>query len=108
MSDYEIKNSGFYSRLSIPTIARIERLMEEFDWKGRDVFLEDAFTVLAHVRAGKPLPDVIEEARQRHADRLLRIKMGEAHDQSSHQNGSAAAVAAKDEIAQPDEATGKT
>lgn len=77
MTNKEIKDSGFYSRLSVSTIARIERLMEEFDWKSRDVFLDEAFTVLEHVRAGKELPAIIEEAQQRRADRLSRINNGE-------------------------------
>lgn len=72
MNEGERKTEAWFTRLSIPTIARIERLMEEFDWKSRDVFLEEALAVLEHVRAGQPLPASIEAARRRRADKLLK------------------------------------
>jgi hypothetical protein len=77
MKATERKDQAFFTRLSIPTIARIERLMEDFHWKSRDVFLEQALIVLDHVRAGKPVPALVEEARRRRADGMLRTTEGD-------------------------------
>lgn len=53
-------------RLTIDGFNKASRLMNDFGYRSRDVFAAHAMEALAAVKAGKRLPDFIEEARQRH------------------------------------------
>jgi hypothetical protein len=58
------KTEPWFTRLSTPTVSRIERLMEDFGYRSRDAFLEDAFSVLEAVNNNSPLPKCIEDLRK--------------------------------------------
>lgn len=65
------KTEHWFTRLSVPTIDRIERLMSDFGFRSRDAFIEQAYLVLEAVRNGQSVPICVEEARQRHQQILI-------------------------------------
>ena len=53
-------------RLTSDGFDKATRLMNDFGYRSRDVFAAHTLEALAAVKAGKKLPDFIDEARQRH------------------------------------------
>jgi hypothetical protein len=58
----------WFVRLSIPTVACIERVMEDYRFKSRADFVECALAVLTAVKTGGPLPACLQQAKDRKRD----------------------------------------
>ena len=64
-------------RLTLQGFDKACTMMKDFGYRGRDIFAEDALSVLAAVKVGAKLPDCIDVARRRHQQIMIERKAKE-------------------------------